>query len=35
VKTEKGAGKVVSINAIKRSVTAELEDGTQIEVSYK
>jgi cell fate regulator YaaT (PSP1 superfamily) len=35
IKTEKGQGKVVSINAIKRSVMAELEDGTQIEVAYK
>lgn len=35
IKTEKGAGKVVSVNAIKRSVTVELEDGSQIEVSYK
>src|SRR3990167_2353505 len=35
LKTEKGAGKVVSINAIKRSVTVELEDGSLVEVSYK
>ncbi|MDD5496455.1 MAG: stage 0 sporulation family protein [Candidatus Omnitrophica bacterium] len=35
VKTEKGPGKVISVNAIKRSATVELEDGTQIEVSYK
>lgn len=32
LKTEKGAGKVISINAIKRSATVELEDGTQLEV---
>lgn len=35
LKTEKGAGKVVSVNAIKRSVTVELEDGSLFEVSYK
>jgi len=35
VKTEKGSGKVISINAIKRSVTVELEDGSQIEVPQK
>ena len=35
VKTEKGDGKVVSVNAIKRSVTAELQDGSQIEVPYR
>ncbi len=35
MKTEKGPGKVVSVNAIKRSATVELEDGTQIEVSIK
>ena len=35
IKTEKGPGKVIGINALKRSVTAELEDGNFIEVSYK
>ncbi|MFH0763792.1 MAG: stage 0 sporulation family protein [Candidatus Omnitrophota bacterium] len=35
LKTEKGPGKIVSVNAIKRSVTVELEDGSLIEVSYK
>lgn len=35
LKTEKGSGKVVSVNAIKRSVTVELEDGSWFEVSYK
>ncbi|MEI6863738.1 MAG: stage 0 sporulation family protein [Candidatus Omnitrophota bacterium] len=35
VKTEKGNAKVISINALKRSVTAELEDGTWIEVPQK
>jgi cell fate regulator YaaT (PSP1 superfamily) len=34
LKTEKGSGKVVSINAIKRSVNVELADGSQIEVKY-
>jgi cell fate regulator YaaT (PSP1 superfamily) len=35
LKTEKGTGKIVSVNAIKRSVTVELEDRSFIEVSYK
>jgi len=35
LKTEKGTGKIVSVNAIKRSVTVELEDGSLFEVSYK
>ena len=35
VKTEKGPAKVVSINAIKRSATVEMEDGTQVEIFYK
>ena len=35
LKTEKGSGKVISINALKRSVTVELEDGTWFEVVYK
>jgi cell fate regulator YaaT (PSP1 superfamily) len=35
VKTPKGAGKVVSVNAIKRAVVVELEDGSQVEVGYK
>lgn len=34
IKTEKGSGKVVGINAIKRSATVELEDGSLIEVPY-
>jgi cell fate regulator YaaT (PSP1 superfamily) len=33
--TEKGPGKVVSINAIKRSATVILENGTYLEVPYK
>lgn len=32
IKTPKGNGKVVSVNAIKRAVSAELEDGSIIEV---
>jgi cell fate regulator YaaT (PSP1 superfamily) len=32
---EQGKGKVISVNVFKRSATVELEDGTQIEVSYK
>ncbi|MFA6142209.1 MAG: stage 0 sporulation family protein [Candidatus Omnitrophota bacterium] len=35
LKTEKGSGKIISINAIKRSVTVELEDGSLFEVVYK
>ncbi|MDP3804379.1 MAG: stage 0 sporulation family protein [Candidatus Omnitrophota bacterium] len=35
LKTEKGAGKIVSVNALKRSVTVELEDGNFFEVVYK
>ncbi|MFA5146170.1 MAG: stage 0 sporulation family protein [Candidatus Omnitrophota bacterium] len=35
IKTDKGAGKVVAVNALKRSATVELEDGKQIEVFYK
>lgn len=35
IKTEKGQGKVVSVNALKRSVTVELENGTLVEVNYK
>jgi len=35
LKTEKGTGKIVGVNAIKRSVTVELEDGSFHEVSYK
>jgi cell fate regulator YaaT (PSP1 superfamily) len=34
LKTEKGSGKVVSVNAIKRSVNVELADGSQLEVKY-
>ncbi len=32
---QQGKGKVISVNVFKRSATVELEDGTQIEVSYK
>ncbi len=35
LKTDKGVGKVISVNAIKRSATVELEDGTLTEVNYK
>jgi cell fate regulator YaaT (PSP1 superfamily) len=35
IKTEKGSGKVIGINAIKRCSTVELEDGSLIEVPYK
>ena len=35
IKTEKGAGKVLSVNALKRSCVVELQDGKQIEVPFK
>ena len=35
LKTEKGVGKIIGVNALKRSVTVELEDGTLVEVKYK
>jgi len=34
-KTEKGTGKVVSVNVLKRSYVVELEDGTQVEKTIK
>ncbi|MDD5449611.1 MAG: stage 0 sporulation family protein [Candidatus Omnitrophica bacterium] len=34
IKTKDGPGIVISVNAIKRLVVAQLEDGRQIEVSY-
>ncbi len=34
IKTEKGQGKVIGVNALKRAVTVELEDGAQVEVPY-
>lgn len=33
--TEKGKGKVISVNVFKRTATVELEDGGFIELSYK
>lgn len=35
IHTAEGKGKVLSINVFKRCATVELEDGTQIELSYK
>ncbi|MBI4335967.1 MAG: stage 0 sporulation family protein [Candidatus Omnitrophica bacterium] len=35
IKTKDGAGTVISVNAIKRIAVVQLEDGRQIEVSYK
>jgi cell fate regulator YaaT (PSP1 superfamily) len=32
---KQGKGKVISVNVFKRSALVELEDGTQVEVSYK
>jgi len=34
VTTKQGKGKVISVNVFKRIATVELEDGSQIEVSY-
>jgi cell fate regulator YaaT (PSP1 superfamily) len=35
VHTEHGKGKVISVNVFKRTATVELEDGAQVEISYK
>ena len=35
VHIQQGKGKVISVNVFKRKALVELEDGTQIEVSYK
>jgi len=35
IKSEKGSGKVISVNVLRRSVTVELESGSHTEVSYK
>jgi cell fate regulator YaaT (PSP1 superfamily) len=35
MKTPKGEGKIVSVNALKRAVTVELEDGSQVEMPFK
>ena len=35
VHIKEGKGKVISVNVFKRTATVELEDGTQIETSYK
>ena len=35
IHVQQGKGKVLSVNVFKRSATVELEDGTQIQVSYK
>jgi cell fate regulator YaaT (PSP1 superfamily) len=35
VHLQQGKGKVIGVNVFKRTATVELEDGTQIEVSYK
>jgi cell fate regulator YaaT (PSP1 superfamily) len=35
IHTQQGKGKVISVNVFKRTATVELEDGTQIEMSYK
>jgi len=35
VHTPQGKGKVIGVNVFKRSASVELEDGTQIEISYK
>ena len=35
IHAQQGKGKVISVNVFKRTASVELEDGTQIEVSYK
>lgn len=35
ISTPQGKGKVIAINVFKRSATVELEDGIQVEISYK
>ncbi len=35
INTPKGKGKVTSVNVFKRTATVELEDGSQIEMTYK
>jgi len=35
INTPQGKGKVISINVFKRSAFVELEDGAQVEISYK
>ncbi|MGB2706312.1 MAG: stage 0 sporulation family protein [Candidatus Omnitrophota bacterium] len=35
IKTEKGKGKVVSLNPLKRSATVEIESGKRVEVKFK
>ena len=34
IKTKEGKGRVISVNALKRKVVVELEDGKQIELDY-
>jgi cell fate regulator YaaT (PSP1 superfamily) len=34
IKTKDGKGKVISVNALKRKVMVEMEDGTQVELDY-
>ena len=34
IKTEKGKGKVVALNPLKRTATVEVESGKQIEVKF-
>jgi cell fate regulator YaaT (PSP1 superfamily) len=35
IHTKEGKGRVISVNVFNRKATVELEDGTQIEISYK
>jgi cell fate regulator YaaT (PSP1 superfamily) len=35
INTKEGKGKIIGVNVFKRTATVELEDGTQIELSYK
>ena len=34
IKTKQGKGKVISVNALRREVLVELDDGRQIKVVY-
>ncbi|MBU1061252.1 MAG: stage 0 sporulation protein, partial [Candidatus Omnitrophica bacterium] len=34
IKTKEGKGRVISVNALKRKVVVELEEGKQIELDY-
>ncbi len=35
IKTDKGKGRVISVNPLKRNVTVEIEEGKRVEVAFK